>query len=205
MPIMSPVSQAMVNADEPDAVRGGRDYVVFSNVMVGAVGTITFSWIGNPNVLLAGNNEGDLNALQLVFVSTSTNVNNATPNFGPNVFIFSPATSTATIQNYADGVFANQQNNQFGPQRNAFDLHAGASTAICLTMGGLLRHPRPGYAGRCGDQWRPAVGWSFGQMRTPRLISGVRAKIWAVPTNGSTMTWAVSQGHGCGGCTFRVA
>ena len=63
--------------------------MVFSNVVVGTAGTITFTWTSNANVTVSGNNEGDLNALQLVFVSTNTVVTNpAGPNFGPNVFLF---------------------------------------------------------------------------------------------------------------------
>ncbi len=195
-PIMSPVSQATVNT--PASLTqfvAGADYVVFSNVVVGAVGTITFSWIGNPNVLLAGNNEGDLNALQLVFVSTSTNVNNATPNFGPNVFIFSPAISTATIQNYADGVFANQQNNQFGPQRNALIFMPGQYGNLLFNVGYYTQILGVGQA--------PDDVVITGDLRSDGVLDNENATVnfWrscenlgVVPTNGSTMTWAVSQG-----------
>src|ERR1700719_1227958 len=43
----------------------GADYVIFSNVVLATAGTITFAWTANPNVTVAGNNEGDLNAFQL--------------------------------------------------------------------------------------------------------------------------------------------
>src|SRR6202522_3176601 len=41
------------------------------------------------------------------------------PNFGPNVLIFNPSMPTAAIQKAIDGVYAIQQHNEFGPQRNA--------------------------------------------------------------------------------------
>ena len=85
----------------------GADYVIFSNVVEGTLGTITFTWTSNANVTVPGNIEGDFNGLQLVFVSTNTIVTNpAGPNFGPNVFLFSPSTPTATIQNTLDSIFA---------------------------------------------------------------------------------------------------
>ena len=43
-----------------------------------------------------------------------------TPDFGPNVAVFSPATPAAEIQAQIDKVYAVQQHNQFGSQRNAF-------------------------------------------------------------------------------------
>src|SRR5580704_13779844 len=42
------------------------------------------------------------------------------PNFGPNVLIFNPSMPAAAIQKAIDGVYAVQQHNEFGPQRNAF-------------------------------------------------------------------------------------
>ncbi|HVU26269.1 MAG TPA: hypothetical protein VHG71_00770, partial [Verrucomicrobiae bacterium] len=120
-PVMAPVTQSTVNTPASlTAFVPGANYVVFSNVVVGAAGTITFTWIGNPDVTLAGNNEGDLNAIQLVSVSTNTVVANPAPNFGPNVLIFNPSMSMGSIQNTVSGVFVNQQNNQFGNNRYAF-------------------------------------------------------------------------------------
>src|SRR6267154_1512122 len=75
------------------------DYVIFSNVVLSATGPITFTWTANPYVTVAGNNEGDFNALQLVFVSTNTVATNSTqPNFGANVLIFDPSMSMSVIQ-----------------------------------------------------------------------------------------------------------
>jgi hypothetical protein len=43
-----------------------------------------------------------------------------TPDLGPNVAIFSPATPAAEIQSQIDKAYAVQQHNQFGKERNAF-------------------------------------------------------------------------------------
>ena len=42
-----------------------------------------------------------------------------TPDFGPNVLIFSPKTPSADIQQQIDKVYATQHRNEFGPERNA--------------------------------------------------------------------------------------
>ena len=41
------------------------------------------------------------------------------PHFGPNVLIFNSSMAAATMQKRIDEVYATQQNNQFGPARNA--------------------------------------------------------------------------------------
>ncbi len=106
--LMPPVMQRTVNTPASlTTFSQGADYVVFSNVVVGADGTLTFTFVGNPDVTLSGNTEGDLNALQLVQVSTNTAVSGSVgPNFGPNVMVFDPSMSSATIQNLVSGVFA---------------------------------------------------------------------------------------------------
>src|SRR5258706_2464719 len=43
----------------------------------------------------------------------------AKPEFGPNVLIFDPSMPSQTIQKQIDAVYATQQHNEFGPQRNA--------------------------------------------------------------------------------------
>src|ERR1700677_3703144 len=39
--------------------------------------------------------------------------------FGPNVLIFDPSMPSQAIQKQIDAVYATQQNNEFGPQRDA--------------------------------------------------------------------------------------
>jgi hypothetical protein len=203
--VMPLVSQGTVNTPASlNAFTQGADYVVFSNVVVGAAGTITFTWVGNPNVMLSGNNEGDLNALQLVFVSTNTVVNNpAVPNFGPNVLIFDPSMSMATIQSQLSGVFAVQQNNQFGTQRYSFFFKSGQYSNLDVNLG----------------YYTQVIG--LGQIPDDVVITGnvhsvgvldndnATTTFWrscenlaVVPTGtatspleaNNTMTWAVSQG-----------
>lgn len=41
------------------------------------------------------------------------------PDLGPNVLIFSPSTSAATMQQQIDAIYAVQQHNEFGSERNA--------------------------------------------------------------------------------------
>jgi hypothetical protein len=203
--VMPLVSQGTVNTPASlTAFAQGADYVVFSNIVVGTAGTITFTWVGNPDVMLSGNNEGDLNALQLVFVSTNTVVNNpAVPNFGPNVLIFDPSMSMATIQSQLNGVFAVQQNNQFGTQRYSFFFKSGQYSNLDVNLG----------------YYTQVIG--LGQMPDDVVITGnvhsvgvldndnATTTFWrscenlaVVPTGtatspleaNNTMTWAVSQG-----------
>ncbi len=197
--VMAPVSQGTVNS--PASLTNfiaGADYAVFSNVVVGVDGTITFTWIGNADadVLLSGNNEGDLNALLLVFVSTNTIVaNNPTaPDFGPNVLIFNPAMSPATMQNLSTGVYANEQNNEFGPARYTLMFMPGQYTNLEVNLG----------------YYTQVLG--LGQMPDDTVITGnvhaegmppddnATVNFWrccenlaVVPTNNNIMTWAVSQ------------
>ena len=52
-----------------------------------------------------------------------------TPNFGPNVDIFDPSMSSATIQATLDSVFSTQKLNQFGTQRYALLFKPGTYSA----------------------------------------------------------------------------
>ena len=138
-PVMSPITQSTSNT--PASLTTfilGADYVIFSNVVVGTAGTITFTWTSNANVTVSGNIEGDLSGLQLVFVSTNTIVNNpAGPNFGPNVFLFSPSTPMATIQSTLDTLFAQQNSastSQFDANRYAILFEPGTYN-VSINMG----------------------------------------------------------------------
>ena len=129
-PVMAPI--ILTTSNTPASLTSfiqGADYVIFSNVVVGTLGTITFTWTSNANVTHPGNIEGDLNSIQLVFVSTNTVVtNSAGPNFGPNVFLFTPSTPTATIQSTLNTLFAQQNNastSQFGANRYAVLFEPG--------------------------------------------------------------------------------
>jgi hypothetical protein len=194
--VMSPYSLSTSNTPASlTTFVQGADYVIFSNIVVGADGTIAFTWIGNPNVSLAGNNEGDFNALQLVFISTNTIVANTVSDFGPNVLIFNPSMSMPAIQNTLAGVFANQQNSEFGPSRYTLFFQAGQYSNIDVNLGY--------YTQVIGLGQNPDDVLITGNVHSEGVLDNDNATVnfWrscenmaVVPTNNSTMTWAVSQG-----------
>ena len=196
-PVMAPITQSTFNTPASlTTFVPGADYVIFSNIVVGAVGTIAFTWTANPNVIHVGNDEGDFNALQLAFVSTNTVVTNSVgPNFGPNVLVFDPSMPSATIQNLLNGVFANQQNNQFGSSRYAFFFKPGQYTNLDVNLGY--------YTQVLGLGQMPDDVVITGNVHSDGVLANHNATVnfWrccenlaVVPTNNSTMTWAVSQG-----------
>jgi hypothetical protein len=196
-PLMSPVSLATSNTVASlTSFVYGADYVIFSNVVVGSAGTVTFTWVGNPSVSLAGNNEGDLSGIQLVYISANTLVTNTVPNFGPNVLLFNPSMSTAAIQNFAYGVFANQQNNQFGTQRYTLMFYPGQyGNDLDVNLGY--------YTQVIGLGQTPDDVTITGNVHSEGVLDNDNATVnfWrccenlaVVPTNNDTMTWAVSQG-----------
>src|ERR1700685_1812667 len=58
----------------------------------------------------------------------------AKPVFGPNVLIFDPSMPSQVIQKQIDAVYATQQHNEFGPQRNAL-LFLPGSYAVDVPVG----------------------------------------------------------------------
>ena len=116
----------------------------------------------------------------------------AEPDFGPNVLVFKPSLSAAAIQEQINKVYAIQQNNQFGPARNAL-LFAPGEYKVDVPIGyytqvlGLGASPDnvhitgnvhsdatlPNNNATC-TFWKSAEGFSV------------------TPANGS-MQWAVSQ------------
>ena len=69
-----------------------------------------------------------------------------TPNFGPNVYVFDPSMSAATIQNTLNTVFNTQKLNQFGTQRYALLFKPGsysveANIGFYTSIAGLGRNP----------------------------------------------------------------
>jgi hypothetical protein len=194
--LMAPVTLSTSNT--PASLNSfilGADYVVFSNIVVGTDGGITFTWVGNPNVTVSGNNEGDFNALQLVFVSTNTVVpNSAPPNFGPNVLLFNPSMSMTSIQNALSGVFANQQNSEFGLGRYVYLFQPGQYSNLDVNVGY--------YTQVLGLGQSPDNVTITGNVHSEGVLANHNATttFWrscenlAVVPNGGTMTWAVSQG-----------
>ena len=64
-----------------------------------------------------------------VTTSASCPAQSNTPNFGPNVNIFDPSMSSASIQSTLDSVFSTQKLNQFGTQRYALLFKPGTYSA----------------------------------------------------------------------------
>src|ERR1700730_11441066 len=71
----------------------------------------------------------------------------AKPEFGPNVMVFDPSMSSQAIQKQIDAVYATQEHNEFGQQRNALlflpgeysvDVPVGFDTEV-IGAGGWLR------------------------------------------------------------------
>ena len=77
----------------------------------GATGSATFSWTVNAQATgcVGGSN---------------------TPNFGPNVYIFNPSESAATINSTLNTIFTTQETNQFGTQRYAELFDPGTYTGV---------------------------------------------------------------------------
>jgi hypothetical protein len=83
----------------PTAAASGSVTVTATDT-TGANGSAAFTWTVNP-------------------VATGCTGQSNTPNFGPNVAIFDPSMSAATIQSQLDSIFNTQKVNQFGTQRFA--------------------------------------------------------------------------------------
>jgi len=195
--VMTPVSQGTVNTPASlTAFAQGADYVIFSNVVVGTAGTITFTWVGNPNVTLSGNNEGDLNALQLVFVSTNTVASNpAVPNFGPNVFVFNPSMSAVTIQSTLNTLFSQQSDvnaSQFDANRYAILFQPGTYN-VTINMGYYMQVLGLGQSPDNVTINGALQSFNFGGQSTENFWMAAE-NLAVIPTSNSTMTWSVSQG-----------
>jgi hypothetical protein len=116
----------------------------------------------------------------------------AKPDFGPNVLIFGPSTPAASIQEAIDKVYAVQQHNEFGPQRNALlflpgDYHVDVPVGFYTEVIGL---------GALPDDTR-IVGNLHADANLPN--NNATTTFWrsaeglSVTPTGGTMQWAVSQ------------
>jgi hypothetical protein len=115
-----------------------------------------------------------------------------TPDLGPNVLILSPAMAPSTMQQQIDAIYATQQHNEFGSERNAIlllpgEYHVDIPVGFYTAVVGLGASPDavhitgnvhadaslPRNNATC-TFWRAAEGFS-------------------VTPTGGTMQWAVSQ------------
>jgi hypothetical protein len=116
----------------------------------------------------------------------------ARPDFGPNVQIFDPSTSAASIQKAIDRVYAVQQHNEFGAQRNALlflpgEYHVDVPVGFYTEVIGL---------GALPDDTR-IVGNVHADANLPNNNATTTfwraAEGFSVTPTGGTMQWAVSQ------------
>jgi hypothetical protein len=114
------------------------------------------------------------------------------PDFGPNVMIFNPSMTAATMQEQIDKVYATQRNNQFGPARNAL-LFAPGEYKLDVPIGYYTQvlglGPSPDSVHIAGNVHSDAT--------LPR--NNATCTFWkaaegfSVTPTGGTMKWAVSQ------------
>ncbi len=116
----------------------------------------------------------------------------AQPDFGPNVLIFGPSMSSQAIEKQIDAVYATQEHNEFGPQRNALlflpgkysvDVPVGFYTEV-IGLG-----PSPDATQIAGNMHADANHEHNNATTTFwRAAEGL-----SVTPSGGTMQWAVSQ------------
>src|ERR1700727_152519 len=131
-------------------------------------------------------------AMLLAGVLPALAADRAKPNFGPNVLIFDPSMPSQAIQKQIDAVYAVQQHNEFGPQRNAF-LFLPGSYSVDVPVGfytevlGLGASPD---ATRIAGNMHADASHEHNNATTTfwRAASGI-----SIAPTGGTMQWAVSQ------------
>jgi hypothetical protein len=114
------------------------------------------------------------------------------PNFGPNTFVFDPATPQATIQSRLNTIFAAQETNQFGTNRYAVLFKPGTYTAdanvgFYTHLAGLGLHPDNV---TINGHVRVEADW-FGGNATQNFWRA--AENMSVNPSGGWERWAVSQ------------
>ena len=116
----------------------------------------------------------------------------AKPEFGPNVLIFDPSMPSRAIQKQIDAVYAIQQHNEFGPQRNAL-LFLPGSYSVDVPVGfytevmGLGASPD---ATRIAGNMHADASHAHNNATTTfwRAAEGI-----SISPAGGIMQWAVSQ------------
>jgi hypothetical protein len=118
--------------------------------------------------------------------------NTPLPDLGPNVLIFTPAASPATMQQQIDAIYAVQQHNEFGSERNAIlflpgQYHVGVPVGFYTEVVGLGASPDAVHI----------TGNVHADASLPR--NNATCTFWravegfSVTPSGGAMQWAVSQ------------
>lgn len=115
----------------------------------------------------------------------------AKPEFGPNVMVFSPSMTTEAIQAQIDKVYTVQQRNEFGPERNALlflpgDYKVNVPIGFYTEVIGLGASPDD--VRITGDVRAEPVRGNNATVTFWRTAEG-----FSVTPAGGTMRWAVSQ------------
>ncbi|MFG1708911.1 discoidin domain-containing protein [Nonomuraea sp. M3C6] len=111
---------------------------------------------------------------------------------GPNVHVFDPSMSSASIQSTLNSVFTEMESNQFGTQRHALLFKPGsysvnANIGFYTSIMGLGRNPDDV---TINGQVRVDAGW-FGGNATQNFWRS--AENLSITPSGGTNQWAVSQ------------
>src|ERR1700687_5519030 len=116
----------------------------------------------------------------------------AKPEFGPNVMVFDPSMSSQAIQKQIDAVYATQEHNEFGQQRNALlflpgDYSVDVPVGFYTEVIGLGASPD---ATRIAGNVHADANHEHNNATTTfwRAAEGL-----SVAPAGGTMQWAVSQ------------
>jgi len=125
-----------------------------------------------------------------------------TPDFGPNVYVFDPSMSSATIQNTVDTVFNTQHTNQFGSQRYALLFKPGDYSNNIVNLGfytsvaGLGLNPDDVTLGNLrveGDWLQTPTGAPNATQNFWRSAENLHVTMTAGTSSWGIMDWAVSQ------------
>lgn len=118
-----------------------------------------------------------------------------TPDFGPNVLVFDPSMPREAIQTALDGLFTQQEENQFGPERYAYLFKPGLYT-LDVNVGFYTQvHGlglSPGDVAITGAV-RVEAGWLGSGNATCNFWRSAE-NLAVSPTGADPMHWAVSQG-----------
>ncbi|UBV45380.1 discoidin domain-containing protein (plasmid) [Deinococcus taeanensis] len=136
-----------------------------------------------------------------VFATGSLLPTSDTPDFGPNVTIFSPADAQATIQQKLDSAFNSQLRSptaQFGAQRFAFLFKPGtynnfANIGFYTSVQGLGLNPDDVTFQGSNANINVDSGWNYGDTSNATQNFWRSAENLAVVPTGGTTRWAVSQ------------
>ncbi len=124
-------------------------------------------------------------------VSVSVIAQQPTPDFGPNVQVFSPSMLPKDIQAQIDKVYAVQQRNEFGPERNALLFLPGeykVDVPIGFYTEAIGLGASPDDVRIAGDVHAEPVRGTNATVTFWRTAEG-----FSVTPAGGTMRWAVSQ------------